>query len=60
MKYQYILNGEIIFQTNNVSEYYGFLVNRQDKQAMYSVLYNLLEQSKGYLCNMASAIPQTN
>lgn len=60
MKYQYILNGKIIFQSDSVSEYYSFLVNKEDKQTMYSVLYNLLEKSNGYICNMVSATPQNS
>lgn len=56
MKYQYILNSKIVFETNDASEFHYYLINNEKaNQAKNSILYNLLEQSNGYICNMATA-----
>lgn len=56
MKYQYILNNELLFETNDASEFYSYLINLEDyKQAFNSTMFNLLVKSKGYICNMADA-----
>lgn len=54
MKYQYILNNTLVFETNDVQEYFQFLIGRADKQVMYRVLYNLLEKYDGYICNVVT------
>jgi hypothetical protein len=55
MKYQYILNDKIIFETNDASEYMLYLLtNKEAEQIKYSVLFRLLEQSNGHICNMVS------
>lgn len=57
MKYQYILNKEVLFETNDPSEFMTYLMtDPKAYQAKYCVLYELLEQSSGYICNMASNI----
>ncbi len=59
MKYQHILNGKLLFETNNLSEFYNYLcTNEKAKQCKNSILFNLLEQSNGYICNMATAQPK--
>jgi len=56
MKYQHILNGEILFETDDVSTFFGYLMsNPKAQQVRNSILYNLLEKSNGYICNMVSA-----
>lgn len=56
MKYQYVLNGEILFETNNAEEFWRYLVFViKEPHIKESVLYNLLEKSGGYKCNMATA-----
>ena len=56
MKYQHILNDVVIFETNNVSDFFHYLLTDSDaQQAKNSILYNLLEQSGGHICNMATA-----
>lgn len=52
MKYQYKLNGKIIFETDNLSDYCTYLYN--NPQVRDSVLYNLLDKSNGYIANMAT------
>jgi hypothetical protein len=61
MKYQHILNNEVLFESNDASEFMLYLLtNDKAKQAKYSILYNLLEQSKEYICNMVSAKSSTD
>ncbi len=60
MKYQHILNKIVLFETNDASEFMLYLMNNKDaSQAKYSVLYNLLQKSDGYICEMASALKTT-
>jgi hypothetical protein len=55
MKYQHILNGKLLFETDDSHEFMFYLMtNDKAKQAKYSVLYNLLKNSSGYICNMSS------
>lgn len=54
MKYQFILNNVIIFETDNVSEYFSFLLKPENVQIKNSVLYDLLEKSKSYTADMAT------
>lgn len=55
MKYQYILNDKIVYQTDSASEFFVFLNKPENTQERNSILYNLLEKSGGYTCNMATA-----
>ena len=55
MKYQHILNGELLFETNNVSDFFVYLNTKENNQAKSSILYNLLEKSHGYVCNMINS-----
>ena len=56
MKYQHILNKEVLFETDDVSAFFTYLLtDERAKQAKNSILYNLLEQSDGYHCIMMSA-----
>ena len=52
MKYQYILNGTIIFETNDASTYFAYLM--QHEQLKNSVLLNLLHNAGKYTANMAT------
>ncbi len=55
MKYQYILNDVILFETNDVTIFFSYLLTEpKAEQAKNSILYNLLEKSGGYTCNMAT------
>ena len=57
MKYQHILNNEVLFETNDVSIFFSYLLtDSRAQQAKNSILYNLLEQSNGYVCNMISDV----
>jgi len=59
MKYQYILNGEIMYQTDDASAFFHYLMFTEGaKQAMHSTLYQLLEKSNGHTCSMVSASKQ--
>lgn len=58
MKYQHILNGELLFETDDTTEYYSYLIKSENYQLMHSTLYNLLEKSNGYIANMSQAITQ--
>lgn len=56
MKYQYILNNTILFETNDLSSFFHYLMTEKDaQQAKNSILYNLLEKSNGYICKMETA-----
>lgn len=51
MKYKHIRNGELIYETNNASEFVKYLLtDPRAQQIKYSVLYNLLEKNDGYIC----------
>jgi hypothetical protein len=52
MKYQVILNGNTLFETDNVAEYFSYLL--KNEQIKNSVLYNLLEKSNGHISNMVT------
>ncbi len=52
MKYQYRLNGQIIFETDNISEYFKYLY--ENPTLRDAVLYNLLDKSNEYIANMAT------
>ncbi len=53
MKYQHILNGEVLFETDDASKFQHYLMNDpRAAQAKFSILYNLLEKSGGYVCKM--------
>lgn len=55
MKYQHILNKKVLFETNDASEFMGYLLNnKQAVQAKNNILYDLLEKSNGYICEMVS------
>ena len=56
MKYMYILNNEVLFQTNSAKEYYDYIMNmEEDKYIRYTILLRLLEQSPtGYVADMAT------
>lgn len=58
MKYQYILNNKVLFETNDAEEYFTYLITSTDKQLMHAVLYRLLRQSGGHICNMVTASQQ--
>jgi hypothetical protein len=51
MKYQYILNGEIKFETDDVYEYMKYV--QSNYQLNQSVLFNLLLKAEGYIANMS-------
>lgn len=53
MKYQYKLNGNIIFETDDCAEYMKFIL--ADPQIRSSILYNLLDKAGEYTCNMVTA-----
>lgn len=55
MKYQHILNGELLFETNDTSKYFQYLLSKGNTQLMHSVLYRLIDQSGGYIANMSQA-----
>lgn len=55
MKYQDILNKKVLFETDNAHEFMQYLMKKENNQSLYSTLYNLLEQSKSYKCNMVTA-----
>jgi len=55
MKYKHILNGKLLFETNDASEFFSYLMDKETSQAKHSVLFNLLDKSNGYVCNMVSA-----
>jgi hypothetical protein len=55
MKYQHILNGKLLFETDDSSEFFSYLIStKETNQAKLSILYNLLEKSNGYICEMVS------
>ena len=58
MKYQYILNKKILFETNSPTEYFRYLLNLEDNSLKNDILHDLLGKSNGYICEMATA--QTN
>lgn len=56
MKFQYILNDKVLFETNDFLEYITYLYALDDHgQAKHSVLYRLLEKSGGHICEMVNA-----
>lgn len=55
MKYQHILNGELLFETNDTTEYFQYLLSKGNTQLMHSVLYRLIDQSGGYIADMSQA-----
>ena len=52
MKYQYILNEKIVFETNDVKEYIDFIL--KDSQLSTAVITDLLSKSDSYKCKMAN------
>jgi hypothetical protein len=53
MKYQHILNNELLFETDDPGQFVTYLMTDQKaQQAKYNVLYNLLEKSGGYICKL--------
>jgi len=54
MKYKYILNDTVIFETNDSSEFMKFLLRDGNEHIRNSVLHNLLEKN-GYVCDMVTA-----
>lgn len=55
MKYQHILNDEILIETDDLSEFMTYLINDdRAKLARFNILYNLLDKANGYICNMKS------
>lgn len=52
MKYQYKLNGKIMFQTDSVYEYIQYLKKQHESDA---VLAHLLDRANGYVADMATA-----
>lgn len=58
MKYQYILNDVIIFETDNAHEFFQYLTNNTDKQMMNSTLYGLLDKAGSYKLSMYQAKKQ--
>jgi len=50
MRYQYILNNKIVFETNDITEYFMFLM--KNEQLKNSVLFNLLNKAGKYTANM--------
>lgn len=54
MKYKLIINNEVVYQTDNAEDYYIYLINHKNQQFLQTILYNLLEKSNGYVCNMAN------
>jgi hypothetical protein len=56
MKYQHILNNELLFETDDVSEFLSYLLNdKRAAQAKNTILFNLLDKSNGYICKMVNA-----
>lgn len=53
MKYQYKLNNEILFETDNVMDFFEY-ISTKSPHVKDCVLIGLLEQSKGYIANMAT------
>ncbi len=53
MKYQYKLNGNILFETDDCVEFMQFIL--ADPQISNSILYNLLDKAGEYTCSMATA-----
>jgi hypothetical protein len=51
MKYQYILNKELLYETNNTSEFLAYLVANS---IAYTVLYDLLKQTEKYTCELVT------
>lgn len=52
MKYQHILNGKLLFETDSHSEFATYLMfDDRAKQAKHIVLCKLLEESEGHICN---------
>jgi hypothetical protein len=54
MKYKYILNNTVIFETNDANEFMMFLLRDGNEHIRHSVLRNLLEKD-GYVCDMVTA-----
>lgn len=52
MKYQYILNGILEFETDSASDFMTFLLKEENRQVRNSVLFNLLKKSDGYKAKM--------
>jgi hypothetical protein len=52
MKYQHIINGNLLFETDNVSEFFMYLL--KFPQERNSTLFDLLDKTNGYILNMAS------
>ena len=56
MKYQYSLNNEVIFETNDAYEFMLFvLTDSRASQVKYNILYKLLEEKKEFKIEMVSA-----
>lgn len=56
MKYQHILDGKLLFETNDITEYIQYLNSLNDfGQTKNMILYNLLYLSSGYICNVVTA-----
>jgi hypothetical protein len=57
MKYQHILNKEVLFETDNATEYFTYLLDIKGdvSQTKHAVLRSLLEKSNGHICEMATA-----
>lgn len=55
MKYQYILDGQILLETNDVLEYITFIYDLEDQgQSKHAILYDLLVKADGHVCKMAT------
>jgi len=52
MKYKYILNDKVLFETDNIIDYINYI---RERNALNSVLYNLLQNAGEYTANMATA-----
>ena len=56
MKYQHILNDEILFETDNVSEFMKYLLNDpKAKYDRYRILHDLLDKAGSYSLKLVSA-----
>ena len=52
-KYQYVLNNEIIFETDDAIEFVTYLLtNPKASQAKYNVLYDLLEKKGNHIISL--------
>ncbi len=53
MKYQYVLNKEILFETNNPTEFFDWLNHNVPPIMRESILHDMLKRSNGHVINVS-------